>query len=118
MRIAASRLLFVLALPFVFLGLIDPLEGGLALLLALVIYIVAFLLAGYGPSRSLWIPYLLSFLIGGTGLLLAIFGIDRVDNEPNLLPLAVFNWLYRAAVIATLVGAILTVIKSFRTNAS
>ncbi len=109
-----SRALFVLVLPVLFLGLIDPLEGGLALLLAGAIYLAAFLLAGYGPKRVLWVPYLASILIGTVVLVLAIFGFDRVDNEPSLIPLAVGNWIYRFAVVSTLVGGVITAVQSFR----
>ncbi|MFM1784963.1 MAG: hypothetical protein RLZZ579_1240 [Actinomycetota bacterium] len=37
-----GKVLTILALPVVFLGLIDPLEGGLALIVATLIYVLAF----------------------------------------------------------------------------
>lgn len=110
-----SRSLFIIALPLVFLGLIDPLEGGLALIAASLVYLVAFLVAGRGPNKILWIPFVSAVGIGLVVLGLAIFGMDRVDNQPQLIPLSLGNWIYRAAVLVTLAGAVFTVINSFRT---
>lgn len=114
LRVIFHRILLLLAVPIVFLGLIDPLEGGIALLLAGVIYLIAFLLVGHGPRKYLWVPYLASVIIGSIVLALAIFGIDRTDSSANLAPLAVGNWIYRVAVLMTLAGAITSAILSFR----
>lgn len=104
----SAKILLVLALPFVFLGLIDPLEGGLALIFATAIYAVAFFLLKAVPSRWLWVPFLLTLLIGGSAVLWAIFGRGTEQMGP-LPPLVIFLlWAYRAAVIAALGGAIYT----------
>lgn len=111
-----GRVLFIAALPLVFLGLIDPLEGGIALLLALVTLIAAFLLVGYRPRKSLWVPFVLAIAVGAAALLLAIFGLDRIDNQQPMIPLIVLLWLYRALVVATLVGLILEVVRVFKSS--
>lgn len=56
-RLLIGKILLFLALPFVFLGLIDPLEGGLALIVAAVIYLVGFLLLRKFPTKLLWISF-------------------------------------------------------------
>lgn len=109
-----SRALLVASLPLVFLGLIDPLEGGIALLLALVSLSAAFLAAGYWPRKSLWVPFVLAIAVGVIALLVAIFGMDRVDNEPPMFPLMALLWLYRVMVVVTLVGLVREVIRAFR----
>lgn len=111
-----SRALLVASLPLVFLGLIDPLEGGIALLLALVSLSAAFLAAGYWPRKSLWVPFVLAIAVGVIALLVAIFGMDRVDNEPPMFPLMALLWLYRVMVVVTLVGLVREVIRAFRGN--
>ncbi len=113
-----GRALLIAALPLVFLGLIDPLEGGIALMLALTILTVAFFSAGYRPRKLLWIPFLLSITVGALTLVFAIFGLDRVDNQPSLIPLIALLWLYRAMVVATLVGLVLEVIRVFKPSSA
>lgn len=114
-RLISHRILLVLAVPFVFVGLIDPLEGGISLLLAGVIYLIAFLLAGHGPRKYLWVPYLAAVIIGAIVLVLAIFGVDRVDSpDAGMGPVVIGNWIYRVAVLITLTGAITAAILSFR----
>lgn len=114
LRIISSRILFVLAVPIVFLGLIDPLEGGIALLLAALIYALAFFLAGKGPKKYLWVPYLIAAIVGGAVLLFAMFGVDRVNGEGLPGPVIVGLWIYRVAVLLTLAGSLTTAILSFR----
>jgi hypothetical protein len=113
-RIVLARILFILTIPIVFVGLIDPLEGGIALLLAGVVYFFAFQLAGYGPRKYLWVPYALSIAIGVITLIYAMASPPRVDGQELAVPIAVGVWIYRVAVLATLSGAITTAIFSFR----
>ena len=109
-----ARALLIASLPLVFLGLIDPLEGGIALLLSLLTLSAAFLAAGYWPKKALWVPFVLAIAVGAIALLVAIFGIDRVDNEPPMFPLMALLWLYRVMVVVTLVGLVREVIRAFR----
>ena len=74
-RLIAGLVLGVLALPIVFLGLIDPLEGGLALLLALTIGVVVRLLSGVPVPRLAWISMVATLAIGVLALALAIAGM-------------------------------------------
>jgi len=113
-RKIASRSLFIVAIPFLILGLIDPLEGGLALIGALIIYIAGFLLANRLPAKILWIPFVVAAVLGLVVLLFAIFGLDRVDGEGQMPPLIIGLMIYRAAVLATVVGSVITAIRSFK----
>lgn len=118
-RQLASRILFILALPVMALALIDPLEGGLALILAFGIYLVAFIVAKQKPSKLLWIPFLTAFVIGAVTLALAILRLE-FTQEPQGLPgpIVIGLWAYRAAVLITLAGAVVTVINSFKNKSS
>jgi hypothetical protein len=116
-RILFSRALFVLALPFVLLGLIDPLEGGVSLALALVIYLAAFVLSKQKPIKLLWIPFVAAVLIGAGTIALAIANLDTSERGQGLpLQIIVAVWAYRLAVAVTMVGAVITVVRSFRTK--
>lgn len=115
-RTVLARILFILAMPLIFVGLVDPLEGGIALLLAGVVYFFAFQLAGYGPGRYLWVPYALSIAIGAITLVYAMASPSRVDGQELAVPISVGVWVYRLAVLATLSGAITTAIFSFRNS--
>jgi hypothetical protein len=112
-RSTVGKTLLLLAVPVVFLGLIDPLEGGLALVAATVIYVLAFWLLRRAPSRWLWIPFLGAFVLGVSTLLLAVIG-GREEQIGPLPPLVIIGlWLYRAAVVAALVGALVTIRQAF-----
>jgi intracellular septation protein A len=116
-RQITAKALFGLALPFVFLGLIDPLEGGIALMFAAVIYLIAFWAYGQMPSKLLWIPFVSAVAIGMATLGIAIANLE-FSQQPEGLPAPVIFglWAYRLAVAATLVGAVTTLIKSLRSK--
>ena len=113
-RSLVSKILFLLAIPFVFLGLIDPLEGGISLLAALGIYLLAFLLAKQKPKRYLWVPFLVSVFVGGAALAyaIAIRTVSQMEGAAAI-PVVVGVWLYRAAVITLLVGSVTTAYRQF-----
>ncbi|MFM2022770.1 MAG: hypothetical protein RIR89_162 [Actinomycetota bacterium] len=111
-----ARALLIASLPLVFLGLIDPLEGGIALLLSLLTLSAAFLAAGYWPKKALWVPFVLAIAVGAIALLVAIFGLDRANNQPSMIPLIALLWLYRIMVVVTLVGLVREVIRSFKST--
>ena len=50
-RDRVALVLFILGIPLLFLGLIDPLEGGIALLVAASVYWLAFRQLGEPPPR-------------------------------------------------------------------
>lgn len=117
LRKITTRVLFAVAIPFVFLGLIDPLEGGLALALALLIYIPAFVISKQKPIRLLWIPFCVALVIGSSTLGLAIANLEFSQQPEGLPGPIIFGlWGYRLAVAVTLAGSVLTLIRSFRST--
>lgn len=114
-RLIIGKSLLVLALPLVFLGLIDPLEGGLALIAAFFVYALAFVLLRHKPSKFLWLSFLAAVIVGAAALALAISRLE-FSNQPTGLPIpvVVLLWGYRVAVISTLIAGILTVVKIFK----
>lgn len=113
------RALLIAVLPVLFFGLIDPLEGGIALLLALAVYTVTFSIGGIRPKKYLWIPFVTSLGIGAVVLAAAIYIYSR-DGEPEQFPygLLVGNIIYALSVMVTIGGAILSAIQAFRRPAA
>lgn len=114
-RRVVSLIGFVAVIPFEFLGLIDPLEGGLALIAATVIYVIAFALARRAPAKYLWIPFAIAFIAGAFAILSSILG-RNFEPGPSTIPLATIigMWTYRAAVVALLIGGVITAVKRFQ----
>lgn len=82
-------------------------------MLAMGIYFAAFLLARQSPNRSLWIPFLVAIIVGAATLAYAVLDLEFYPEPTDLPPLTVIGiWLYRLAVLATLVGGIITVWKA------
>lgn len=112
-RAIAASILLILAIPFVFLGLIDPLEGGIALSVAGVIYLAASVIAAKAPPRYVWIPYVIAMVIGALALVLAILDLNDFQRDgPLWVFVRALLWLYRVAVLVTLVGSVVFAIKS------
>ena len=112
-RLAAAALLSWLALPLTMFGLIDPLEGGVALLAAVVVYGVISWLTQSRPPRLLWIPFASAIVIGIAAIVNAILQAPsqhlpsdsagnplRANNLAMLLMTA-----YRIADVLAIVGA-------------
>lgn len=113
-KVITARVLVFLALPFVFIGLVDPLEGGISLLIAGAIYLIAFLLLGKRPKRSLWVSYLTAIILGAIVLGFAMFIYFTQGEQETLNRFTVGGvWFYRVAVLATLAGAILAIPQAF-----
>lgn len=72
-KIIVAAVLGWLAVPFTVLGLIDPLEGGVALLVALAIYGLVYWLSRQRPPRLLWWPFAAAVVIGVVAVTIAIF---------------------------------------------
>jgi hypothetical protein len=120
-RHVSAIILSIVALPFIVLGLIDPLEGGIALLVAVGIGVVARVLSRVPFSRLTWIPMVTSIGIGVLVLVLAIVPslfIERtgeVAANPVNAGVIALLWAYRVSVLVTLVGAVMYVVRLVRT---
>ena len=112
--------LAILAVPMVFVGLIDPLEGGLALLLALALGFGARVLTRVPVPRLAWIPMVVSIGVGALTLVLVAIAMPDAADSPQTGPEAaapnpesvgvrLLSWGYRLGVLVTLIGAIVYV---------
>jgi len=103
-----GKVLLFLALPFVAVGLIDPLEGGISLIIAGAVYTIAFFVLNKVPPRYLWLPLGLSVIIGIITIVYATATLEFTPGPTDLeLPVVIGVWVYRVAVLATLISGIL-----------
>ena len=115
-RLIASLILGIVTLPVIVIGLIDPLEGGLALLLALALGVLVRLMSGVPLPRLAWISMLVTMGVGILALALAIAGMpteaereigpDATAGNPLGGGLRILVWVYRLGVGFVLAGGI------------
>jgi hypothetical protein len=115
-RLIISLILGIVALPVIFVGLIDPLEGGLALLVAVGLGVVVRLLSGVPLPRLAWVSMLVTIGIGILALVLVVTGIpSEAEREvgpevtvpsPINLGVRVLLWSYRLGVLLVIAGAV------------
>ena len=120
-RRIASLILGVIALPVIVIGLIDPLEGGLALLLAVGLGVVVRLMSGVPLPRLAWISMLVTIGVGILALVLAIAGMpteaeqevgpDVTAGNPLGGGLRILVWIYRLGVIFVLAGGVVYLVR-------
>lgn len=113
----AGLVLAILDLPILFLGLIDPLEGGLALLVGLGIGVLVRVLTRVPVPRFTWIAFATTLAIGMLVLVLAVAlpPVEVPEGAANpvggRLPLALLNWVYRLGVLVTLGGGVYYIVR-------
>lgn len=110
--------LVIAALPLVFIGLIDPLEGGIALVAGLLLGLVAWLVSRVPVPRFTWISLAATLAFGALTLGLALtlppveMGPDTVGNPVvGRWYLAAMNWVWRIGVLVTFAGGIWYVVR-------
>ena len=125
-RRITGMVLAVVAMPLLFLGLIDPLEGGIALGLGALFGLGAWLVSRVPVPKFTWISLAVSAGIGVLTLLAALLLRDPVmvdsatgeataTNPFATVPVAiVLLWLYRLSIVVTLAGGILYVVRIVR----
>lgn len=110
--------LAIVTVPLLVFGLIDPLEGGIALVVAIVLGVVVWALARVPLPKLLWISLIATVAIGALTLGLAVFepeGDSGSGTAANpMLPLAALLWVWRAGVLVVLAGAILYIVRLFQ----
>ncbi len=120
-RLVASLILGIIALPVIFVGLIDPLEGGLALLVSVGFGVAVRLLSGVTLPRLAWISMLATLGVGILVLVLVIFAVpsetvQEVGPEvtaPNPLNAGarILLWVYRLGVLLVLAGGVVYLVR-------
>lgn len=122
-------ILVVLALPLVLFGLIDPLEGGIALIVGALLGLGSWLVSRVPVPKFTWISLAVSGGLGILTLLAAVVlrdpaSIDSATGEATAtnplatVPIAVMLlWLYRLSVLVTIAGGIYYLVKIARATA-
>ncbi|WP_448002187.1 hypothetical protein [Agromyces bauzanensis] len=108
----------IAALPLLVFGLIDPLEGGIALLAAIVLGVVVWALARVPLPKLLWISLIATVALGALTLGLAMLGVEEATGDGTatnpIFPLIWLLWLWRAGVLVVLAGAVLYIVRLFQ----
>lgn len=117
-RIVAIVLAFV-ALPILVFGLIDPLEGGLALLVGVALGVAVWALSRVALPRLLWISLIATVALGAITLGLALVLSPQesgpgAGGNPIAGGLIGLLWLWRAGVVVVLAGAIVYLVRLFK----
>lgn len=111
-RQITGLILVIVDLPILFIGLIDPLEGGIALLVGLLVGLVARLVSSVPVPRYSWIALAATLAVGILALVIAVFTppVETTEGVANPVlanaSLRVLVWVYRLGVLATLAGAV------------
>lgn len=109
-----SKALLFVAIPALILGLFDPLEGGLGLLIATAIYTVAFGLIRSKPPRTLWIP--LASTVVFAALTVAVAVLVSETSQAEGLPgyLIAMIVIYELGAFVTLLAGVHTAYRSLK----
>ena len=120
-RLVVSLILGIIALPVIFVGLIDPLEGGLALLVAVGLGVAVRLLSGVPLPRLAWISMLATVGVGILVLVLVIFAVpsetvqevgpEVTAQNPLNAGVRVLLWVYRLGVFLVLAGGVVYLVR-------
>ncbi|WP_127476562.1 hypothetical protein [Microbacterium sulfonylureivorans] len=107
-----------LTLPFLLFGLIDPLEGGLSLLVAVGLGVAVWAVARVPVPRLLWISLIATVALGGLTLALAMITLEEATGTGTatnpILPVVGLVWLWRIGVLVVLAGALVYIVRLFR----
>lgn len=125
MRVARwiAVVLAFLALPLLVVGLIDPLEGGVALLTAGALGGIIGALSRVAPPKLLWIAYAATMVLGAIVIGIAVAfmppmtagpGDPEVTVQNPLRWLFALNWVWRLGVVVTAVGWVMWIVRLIR----
>lgn len=120
-RLIASLILGIITLPVIFVGLIDPLEGGLALLVGVGLGVAVRLLSGVPLPRLVWISMLATLGVGILVLALVIFAVpsetvqevgpDVTAPNPLNAGARMLLWVYRLGVLLVFAGGVVYLVR-------
>ncbi len=125
-RHVIGLVLTILGLPLISFGLIDPLEGGIALIIGALLGLGAWLVSRVPVPKFTWISLAVSVGLGVLTLLAAALlrdpaSVDGATGEVTAtnpfatVPVAIILlWAYRLSILVTLAGAILYVVRIAR----
>ena len=117
-RLIAALAIAAVTVPVLVLGLFDPLEGGIALLIGGVLIVATRLVGRVPVPRLEWISWAAAVVIGAAAIAVAVAQGPRESAEGGLLslsPLLVTLIIgYEIAALATLVGGVQHVVRLAR----
>ena len=112
-----SRALLFVAIPALVLGLFDPLEGGMGLLIAIAIYAIAYGLIRSKPPKTLWIPLAATFGFALVTIAVAVMVAETPQAEGLPFYLMVMIAVYELGALITLIAGIHTAYRSVKPKA-
>lgn len=118
-RAIVGLIVAVLTIPLLILGLIDPLEGGVALLAAAILIAGTRLVSKVPIPRLEWISWLVAMLVGIAAIAWAMLERAAQNQAPGGiegLPIGVIVMLviYEIAVVVTVAGGVQYVVRLAR----
>lgn len=121
-RRVVSLILSAPLILLVLLGLIDPLEGGLSLLMALALLVAVRYLSGVALPRFTWLSLAVTLALGLLVLVLVIAtgpapaeqAVGATAPNPVSVGVRLLAWVYRLSVVVTLAGVIAYVVRIAR----
>jgi hypothetical protein len=118
-RLLIGTVVGVIAALLLVFGLINPLEGGIALLAATLVLVVVRLVSRVPVPKLAWISVTVAIALGVTVLSIVIFWNPPQTTDgkvPNPFNPAVIGllWAYRLAVLVAIAGAVQYVVRLIR----
>ncbi|TXN31895.1 hypothetical protein [Lacisediminihabitans profunda] len=115
-RIIIALVLAAVAIPLLVLGLIDPLEGGLALVGVVVLGVAVRLLSKVRVPRLAWISIIATVAVGALTIVLAVTArpqpaVGGTVASPVSGVILGLLWVYRLGVLSTLAGGVLYIVR-------
>lgn len=119
MRLVIGAAIAVIAALLLVPGLIDPLEGGIALLATTVVLVAVRLVSRVPVPKLAWIAVSVAIALGVTILSLVVFteppeGTGAGVPNPFSGAAVGLLWVYRAAVLVAFAGAVQYVVRIVR----
>lgn len=93
-------------------ALIDPLEGGLILVIAALLLVIAGRIAEKPLPKLVWVPLVVAVLAGVVTLGIAIM-VDPSRGSSVWVTMIAGNWLYRLAALVAFLGSAMFAFKMF-----
>lgn len=116
-RHIVGLILTILTIPFLLLGLIDPMEGGLAMLVAGLLVLATWLVSRITVPRLEWIAWAATAVVGAAAVTVGTLLWQAGVTGPGR-PIPWWVWVligaYEAGVLTTLAGGVQYLVRHVR----